>query len=162
MRGSIISYIAAQKRNTIRKQLTLERTIQDLENKFRTIQSKDNLKNLEAARSALIQLLTSKAETSIFFARQRLYKHGNKPGHLLVRLTKGRNATNLISLLKDNIGETVYEFKRINKIMRQFYQNLYSAECNMSDDLRKTFLDQTTLPSLTEEQMWTARYFQKC
>lgn len=36
--------------------------------------------------------------------------------------------------------------------MRQFYHKLYSTECNTPDELRKAFLDQTNLPSLTEEQ----------
>lgn len=66
-------------------------------------------------------------------------------------MAKGRNATNLISL-KDNNEDTVYESKRINDIMKQFYLKLYSFECITSDDLRKTFMDQTSLPSLTEEQ----------
>lgn len=41
--------------------------------------------------------------------------------------------------------------KRIND-MRQFYYKLYSTECNASNELRKAFLDQTNLPSFTEEQ----------
>lgn len=36
--------------------------------------------------------------------------------------------------------------------MRQFYHKLYSSECNTSDELRKSFLDQISFPSLTEEQ----------
>ena len=152
MRRSIISYTAAHKRDTIRKQLELEQSIQDLENKFKGSPSKHNLKNLEAARSAVNQLLTSKAEASVLFARQRLYEHGNKPGRLLARVARGRNATNLISSLKDSNGDKVHESKKINNIMRQFYCKLYSTECNTSDELRKSFLDQISLPSLTEKQ----------
>ena len=109
MRGSIISYSAAHKRETIRKQVELEHSIQDLKNKFKGSTSKHNLKKLEAARSALNQLLTSKAEASILFARQRLYEHGNKPGRLLARLAKGRNSINSISTLKDSNGDKVHE-----------------------------------------------------
>ena len=112
MRGSIISYTAAYKRDTIRRQLELEQSIQDLENKFKGSPSKHNLKNLEAARSALNQLLTSKAEASVLFARQRLYEHANKPGRLLARLARGRNATNLISSLKDSNGDKVHNSKK--------------------------------------------------
>ncbi len=36
--------------------------------------------------------------------------------------------------------------------MRQFYNKLYSTEYNTLDELRKSFLDQISLPSLTEEQ----------
>lgn len=109
VRGFIISYTAAHKRDTIRKQLELKHLIQDLENKFKGSPSKHNLKNLEAARSAHNQLLTSKAEASVPFARQRLYEHGNKPGRLIARLARGRNATNLISSLKDSNGDKDHE-----------------------------------------------------
>lgn len=43
------------------------------------IDSEHTIQDLEVARSALNQLLTSKAETSVLFARQRLYEHVNKP-----------------------------------------------------------------------------------
>lgn len=152
MRGSIISYTAAYKKETIRKQLELEQAIQDSEKKFKQSPSKSNLKNLETVRSALNQLLTSKAEASILFARQRLYEHGNKPGRLLARLAKGRNNTNVISSLKDSKGDKFHESEKINNIMRQFYHKLYSTECNTSEQVRKAFLDQISLPSLTEGQ----------
>lgn len=109
MRGSVISYSAAHKRETIGKQLELEHSIQDSENKFKGSPSKHNLKNFEAARSALNQLLANKAEVSVLFARQSLYEHGNKPGRLLACLAKGRNAINLISSLKDSKGDKVHE-----------------------------------------------------
>ena len=108
-RGSIISYSAAHRRDTIRKQLELEHSIQDLENKFKGSSSKHNIKNLEAARLEPNQLLTSKAEASILFARHRLYEHGNKPGRLLARLAKCRNAINSISSLKDSNGDKVHK-----------------------------------------------------
>lgn len=36
--------------------------------------------------------------------------------------------------------------------MRQFYQKLYSSECELSEGRRKEFLDRVSLPSLSEEQ----------
>lgn len=72
LRGSIISYTAALKRNAIKNQLQLECLIQELEKQFKVYISQDVLKKLEAARSALNQPLTSKAETSILLAKQRL------------------------------------------------------------------------------------------
>lgn len=152
MRGSIKSYTAAHKRDTVRKQLELQHSIQNLENTFKGSPSKQNLNKLESTRLALNQLLTSKAEASILFARQRLYEHDNKPGRLLVRLAKGRNTNNLILSLKDSNGNTVHESKKINNIMRKFYYKLYSTKCDTSNEQRISFLDQVSLPSLTVEQ----------
>lgn len=125
IRGSIISYSAAQKKSLLEKQLELEQLVKDLENKFNNSPSHDLRKELDVARSALNQILTRKAETSILFARQRLYEYGNKPGRLLARLARGRNEASMISSLKDGKGSTTYDSKQINNIMRQFYQKLY-------------------------------------
>lgn len=55
----------------------------------------------------------------MLFARQRLYEHGNKPGHLLACI-KGRTDRNIISSLKDGKGSTALDSKQINSIMREF------------------------------------------
>lgn len=43
--------------------------------------------------------------------------------------------------------------------MRQFYYKLYSTECNTLDDLRKSFLDQISLPLLQKNSgsSWIGR-----
>uniref|UniRef100_A0A3Q2ZLT7 exodeoxyribonuclease III n=1 Tax=Kryptolebias marmoratus TaxID=37003 RepID=A0A3Q2ZLT7_KRYMA len=90
IRGCVISYTTAQKKAAIKDQLHLERIVQETELQFKNTPSRALSKKLEAARSALNQLLTKQAEATIFFAKHRLYQSGNKPGRLLARLTKGR------------------------------------------------------------------------
>ena len=107
---------------------------------------------MEAVRSAVNQLLTKKAESAIFFAKHRLYESGNKPGRLLARLARGRTESNTIPSLLDDNQVRHYKTKDINKIMRQFYQKLYSSECELSEERRKEFLDKVSLKSLAEEQ----------
>ncbi len=72
------------------KQLELERLVKDLENTFINTPSRVLRKELDAARSALNQILTRKAESSLLFARQRLYEYGNKPGPLAGMAGKGQ------------------------------------------------------------------------
>lgn len=67
LRGSIISYTTAQKKAAIKEQLNLENTIHQLEVQFKSTPFKTLSKKLEAARSALNQLLTRKAESTFFF-----------------------------------------------------------------------------------------------
>lgn len=88
----------------------------------------------------------------MLFARQRLYEHGNKPSRLLAQLAKGRTDANIISSLKDDKGGTAHDSKQMNTIMREFYQRLYSSESNASGDYCHSFLKQTNLPCLTENQ----------
>ena len=92
---------------------------------------------MEAARSELNQLLTKKAESAIFFAKHRLYESGNKPGRLLARLARDRMESNTIPSLLDDNQIRHYKTKDINKLMRQFYEQLYSSECEFSEGRRK-------------------------
>lgn len=152
LRGSIISYTTAQKKAAIKEQLDLENLIQQLEVQFKSTPSTTLFKRMEAARSALNQLLTKKAESTIFFAKHRLYESANKPGRLLARLVRGRIEANTIPSLLDDNQVRHYKTKDINRIMRQFYEKLYSSECNSSDKRRKQFLDRVPLPCLSDEQ----------
>lgn len=83
LEGSIILDSAACK-NSLLEKLELEHLVKNLEFKCTNTFSCVLWKELDAARSALKQILTRKTETSLLFAWQRLYKYGKKPGQLLV------------------------------------------------------------------------------
>lgn len=151
LRGSIISYTAAKRRITLAKQLDLEQDIVSLERDFKKSFSASILNKLEAARSALDQLLTQKANSAIFYAKHRLFESGNKPGRLLARLTQGRERVHTISSLRDKRGEQHFETKIMSKVIKDFYHDLYSSECRDSSALRKNFLDKITFPTLSAE-----------
>ncbi len=78
-----ISYTAAKRKESLRRQLELEGQISDLEKEFKQSLSKSVLLKLDAACSALNNLLTQKAENAIFYAKHRLFEAANKPGRLL-------------------------------------------------------------------------------
>ena len=128
IRGVIISYTLAKRKVTLKQQLELESQISVLEREFKQSLSKSSRLKLDAARSALDNLLTQKAETAIFYARHRLFESANKPGRLLARLARGRVESNVIPSLKDDKGVKFFENKHLVNIMKCFYQNLYSPE----------------------------------
>lgn len=76
----------------------------------------------------------------------------NQETNLLARLAKGRTESNTISSLLDDKQTRHHKTSDINKIMMQFYQKLYSSECEFSEGRRKEFLDRVSFPSLSEEQ----------
>uniref|UniRef100_A0A3P9KVD9 Endonuclease/exonuclease/phosphatase domain-containing protein n=1 Tax=Oryzias latipes TaxID=8090 RepID=A0A3P9KVD9_ORYLA len=152
IRGSIISYTSAQKKKALKLQLDLEKNIAGLEVQFRQHPSDSLAKQLEAARSALNQLLTKKAQTQIFYAKHRLFESGNKPGRLLARLAKSKMEVNIIPALTDRDGKRQNKSTDINKIMKLYYQDLYSSQCESSADNRADFLDKIKFPTLSDEQ----------
>ena len=151
LRGTIISYTSAQRKEALKNQLELEKLILKLEIEFKRSQSNSLSKQLDAARSALDLLLTRKAESSIFNAKHRFFESGNKPGRLLARLAKGKQNSNTISSLKDENDINHHTSKEINRIMKSFYQKLYSSECGTSEQQRKDFLNKIHFPMLSQE-----------
>lgn len=67
LRGAIISYTSAKKKEAMKNITELEKKIQTLEIDFKVSPSRGISHQLNAARSALDLLLTKKAESSIFF-----------------------------------------------------------------------------------------------
>lgn len=100
--------------------------------------------------SSLDHLLTQKAESAVFFAKHSLCASCNKPGRLLARLARGRTAPTIISYLKDNTGTRHLKTKNICNVMKDFFKNLYTSECQNTSTKRKHFLDGVNLPSLSE------------
>lgn len=120
LRGSIISYSAAKKRDSLKQQLKLEKELGELETEFMIHPSRSLSKKVEAAESALDELLTQKAKSALFYAWYRLYELGDKPGRLLARLAAGRRESNTISSLIDRSGDKQYETKKLTKMMQEF------------------------------------------
>lgn len=71
LRGAIISYSTARKREALKKQLSLERQLTDLDKELMNNYSATLSKKPEATRSALNQLFTQKAEANIFYAKHK-------------------------------------------------------------------------------------------
>ena len=150
LRGAIISYSTARKGEALREQLNLERKLADLDKQLKDNYSATLLKKAEATWSALNQLLTQKAEASIFYATNRLFEMGDKPGRLLARLAAGRQDVRAISSLKDETGKNHFETKTMVEIMKSFYEKLYTSESTTSSHCIQSFLEKLNLPSLSE------------
>lgn len=71
------------KKEALKTQIRLEKQLVELEKQVKENPTKALRSKTEVTCSALNQILTQKAEASIFYARHRLFEMGNKPGRLL-------------------------------------------------------------------------------
>lgn len=85
----------------------------DLEAELKQNPSSSLSRRVDAARSALDELSTQKAESAMLSAKHRLYEMGDKPGRLLARLAAGRRESKPISSLVDASGCKQLETKKI-------------------------------------------------
>lgn len=76
LRGAIISYTSAKKKEAMKNITELEKKIQTLEIDFKVSPSRGISQQLNAARSALDLLLTKKAESSIFWPNKDFMNQG--------------------------------------------------------------------------------------
>lgn len=149
IRGMIISYVSKKNKDRIAKQLQLEKQISHLQKQYYISKSEDVLTQIKHIRTLLNDLLTSRAERDVLFARQRLFEMGNKYNRLLAKLIKNRPGKNCISAVRDGEGRRCSDDKEINNVFRQFYVALYSSEGN-SDSLKdSSFLKNLVVPSIT-------------
>lgn len=150
LRGVIISYSTARKKEALKEQLRLESQLTKFETQMKLNPSAELSKKVEVSRSALNQLLTQRAEASMLYAKHRLFEMGDKPGRLLARLAAGRHEVRAISTLQDNAGKNHYESKMLVEVMKTFYEKLYASELKASTQQIENFLNTLKLPTLTD------------
>lgn len=152
MRGMIISYSSKKKKEHTQEQLQIEKKIIKLEEDFHRSKSKGVLKELKATRLRLTNLLTKKAESDILFARQRLFKFGNKPNQFLARLAKNSPQKMVISAISDEDQVRQTNNTKINERFQKFYETLYTSELDINTLTSSNFLDGLKMPQQTDER----------
>lgn len=153
IRGGIISYMAHQKKTQANKRLELENQLSDLQRKFNVSPSPEIRLQLDATKTALETILTSEAEKSLLFCKQRMYEHGNKPSRYLANLVREKRQTQAIAAIKDKHGNRHYHNKDINAIFQSFYETLYKSETtHESKQHMLRFLSTIELPCLSPDE----------
>lgn len=91
LRGRIISFASAKKRERAAKQQELEYTIKNLEKQHKQTSNPQLLNKIKNARREYNSLIADKIEGNLRFINQRYYEHGNRASRLLaIRLKKAK------------------------------------------------------------------------
>ena len=75
----------------------------------------------------------------------------NKIEKPLSRLIKKKRERTQINTIKNKRGETTTDTTEIQRIVRNYYEELYDKKCENLDEMDK-FLEKYNLPKLNEEE----------
>lgn len=124
LRGSIISYTMAKKRQKVAKQKDLEDRIRDLEHEHKKGREHRTLNDLNKAHRELQDLLSEKIEGNLRFSKQQYYENGNRASRLLAFRLKKQQSSNVVQKLKSG-DKSILKPKEIAEAFSEFYKILY-------------------------------------
>lgn len=110
------------------------------------------MRELKTLWTTFNNLITRKAEKDILFAKQRLFEFGNKPNRLLARLARNVPPKSFITAVQDENNQRQMNNIQINNRFERFYEKLYTSELEPVKFKEGHFLNNLTLPQLSEDQ----------
>uniref|UniRef100_A0A669EVM6 Reverse transcriptase domain-containing protein n=1 Tax=Oreochromis niloticus TaxID=8128 RepID=A0A669EVM6_ORENI len=152
MRGKIISFSSHKKKKENKNIQELEKTIKSLEEAYASHQDQETLNKIRKTKLELNEIIDKKTKFLVQRLRLQNYEHSNKSGQFLANQLKINKEKTTICAVQDSSGNTVYDPKQINNIFRDFYKSLYSPQINPSKKEIDQFLDNITLPKLSDSQ----------
>lgn len=127
LRGRIIAFCSAKKKEKESEHKRLESKIKDLEQQHKIAQSPDLLKSLMEARRLLDSLLTDKAERCLRFTRQRYYEHGARATRLLAFQLRKQQSSRVVTKIKSSTPpKMLTDPVEISEAFANFYKSLYT------------------------------------
>lgn len=148
-RGQIISFASFKKKQLEKHRVELENEVEQCERAHKNISSEENFRYLTLAKTKLNFEYTRQISDNMFRVRQKHYEYGNKPSKLLAHQLKKEQAERTIKAIKIQDSIT-YDPVLINKAFYDFYSKLYTSESNYAQSELSTYLDNITLPKLSE------------
>lgn len=150
IRGEIISFTTTKTKQQNKEMEHLEKEIKSLEIQ---LNEKDDLikqKQLFLLRTKYNKLSVDKAAKSLMWLKQSYYDQGEKAGKLLAWRIKKMQTERAINSIVTSSGNITTDPMAINNSFREFYEQLYSSECDDSVE-QDIFFDQFQYQTLTED-----------
>lgn len=151
MRGCIISFTSARKRQKEAKQKELEDKITELESQHKQTLSPTLLNKLKTTRRELNSLLSDKIEGILRFTNQKYYEDGNRASRLLAFRLRKQQSSNIVQKIKAQ-DTFITKPKEIADAFAEYYNSLYKNSDTCTDDTElANFLKDIKLSELPVE-----------
>ena len=98
------------------------------------------------------QLQFEQARRKLFFAKQKLFEHGEKAGKLLAYMVHSEDRPPVVISLHGPEGQCITDPSAVSSEFKEFFAKLYTSLSPADDGPMQSFFETITLPSLTVEQ----------
>lgn len=158
IRGHIISYESASKKEKERRLLEIQTILPTLELAYQKSKLSDDYNKIMKLKYEYSCILGGQINNLFLKMRQRHLKMGDKPDRLLARQLKGIQASRSIYSIKSKEGILLTNPKDINARFKDFYNELYSSNNIATHFDRTDFFEQIfslEIPKLHDDAMPT-------
>lgn len=128
IRGELLRLGALRKRGSQQKIKKLIADIRALERTHKLRGERDALQKLMDARTLLLEEMGRKHKRRVAFSQKLFYDQSNKPGRLLARTLRAKQAASRIHTIRDSGGVAHVTTRSIAGQFRQFYESLYNIQ----------------------------------
>lgn len=130
IRGHIISFETAKRREKRKRLLEIEGQLSQLEATYRSSSDSSILQNILKLKYEYNTILSDQVRDQLFKLRQKHFELGDKPQKLLSRQLRGLQASRAIHKIRSKSGDMVVDPEGINDCFKEYYQQLYMSKAN--------------------------------
>lgn len=152
MRGHIISYEAAQKKERNSRLKQINDNLTRLELLYRQHGNNITLQEIANLKYEYNTILTKQVSDQMSRLRLRFFELGDKPHTLLARQLRGQQNNRAIHRIISTTGDTLTHPKAINECFLKYYQQLYKSKAKGDVD---AWLKNVPVPRLDEDSRIT-------
>ncbi|XP_063769697.1 baculoviral IAP repeat-containing protein 1-like [Pseudophryne corroboree] len=149
LRGQIISYVAARKRQLRERMTEASNQVASTYSQLLADPSETNRKLYKDTKSIYDTLCAEQAKLFLSFQSNKYFRWGNRPGKLLANMVKSHTTPKYISSIRDTDGPPSTTQDQISDTFLTFFEKLYTAPPD-NPMAGMDFLTQANLPTLSE------------
>ena len=154
IRGESIKYSKLKARERNNRQTTIEKELNDLEQKERDENTEDTNNRINLLQNELKEIYETKTKGSIIRAKCRWLKDGEKNTKYFIGLEKRNYLNKTVNCLYKENGDKVNDINQILQEEKVFYSNLYKEKVvDLEDEnlIQEFFVQNENIPKLDED-----------
>lgn len=141
LRGHIISFESAKKRELNRRLEDSEKMLPILEETYRTSLLQSDYNKILKLKYEHNNILSKRISSLVLKLKQKSFELGDKPERLLASQLRGEQAKRAIHKIKAKSGELLTLPKEIKSRFKDFYKELYSSKVKATQTDFSNFFD---------------------
>ena len=153
MRGKLIAHSAMVKKAKSEMYKKTNEELRGLEKEYQKTNGTEVLQKIKDLKAKIKTAQLDEIERHSKYVKQNYYETGAKASKLLAkRLRKQQTLSNINKIRNPKTQELVNEPEEIERVFKQYYQDLYTQPEQAEEEEMTAYLDQLDLPNIDKEQ----------